>query len=84
MRMSKSIKRRLYRAKDLLHQTINKILEINVKRKRMEEANQQEDNDDAYVEELRVLNKIAAQQAKLIKLYERELDNGQRQNSSAF
>ena len=82
MRMSKSIKRRLYRAKGLLHQTINKILEINVRRKRLEEADQQGDNDE-WVEELRVLNKIAAQQAKLIKLYERELDNGQRRNSSA-
>jgi hypothetical protein len=82
MKMSKSIKRRLYRAKNLLHQTINKILEINVQRKRMQEMSTQR-GQDQWEDELRVLNKIAAQQAKLIRLYERELDGGQRQNSSA-
>ena len=82
MKMSKSIKRRLNRANELLHQTINKILEINVKRKRLENKDQQRVQDE-WVDELRVLNKIAAQQAKLIRLYERELDNGQRQNADA-
>ena len=82
MKMSKSIKRRLNRANELLHQTISKILEINVKRKHLGDRDQQRGQDE-WDDELRVLNKIAAQQAKLIKLYERELDSGQRQNADA-
>jgi len=71
--MTRTVKRRLLKAKMTLNQTIQNILEINHYRKKLpyfENANQRQ---QALKEELRVLNKIAEHQAKLIRHYEHTL-----------
>lgn len=79
MKVSRSIKRQLVKARNSLHQTINKILEINVKRKKLERKKEARNGREKLNEELRVLNKIAAQQAKLVRLYERKLGDRERE-----
>jgi len=73
--MSKEIKRRLLKAKMTLHQTIQSILTINRKRKALDFLEQAQLNEKSSLlaEELRVLNKIAARQARLVQHYEMEL-----------
>jgi hypothetical protein len=73
--MSITIKRRLLKAKMTLHQTIQSILNINRSRKKLpflsDEQVQPKSNE--LDSELKVLNKIAAQQARLIQHYEAAL-----------
>ena len=70
------IKRRLIKAKMNLSQTLQKILEINRKRKRIRYSRNPVQKSEALNEELFVLNKIASQQAKIIDRYQQKLNNG--------
>ncbi len=73
MIMTKSIKRRLLRARISLNQTLQKILDINRKRKRLSFTKDPSGTNEALSEELKVLNKLAEQQARLIRKYENSL-----------
>lgn len=66
------MKRRLLRARIKLNQTIDQILDINRNRKRHAQVNMAPTSGNME-EELRVLNKIAEHQAKLVKHYESAL-----------
>jgi len=68
--VTKSTKRRLLKAKMILNQTIQKILEINHSRKRLSYFKDTVHREDNLNQELKILNKIAAQQARLIRHYE--------------
>ena len=69
----RSMKRKLVRARIALNQTIHKILEINRNRKRLSFYSDPEVKQEDLMEELKVLNKTAEQQAKLVKRYEMQL-----------
>ena len=69
----RSIQRRLLKARISLNHTIQKILDINRNRKKLEYSRQAEDRERNINEELRVLNKMAEYQDRLIKHYERTL-----------
>lgn len=68
--IKKSIKRRLLRARITLNHTVQKILDINRSRKRLEYSREAEKRQLLLNEELRMLNKMAEQQARLIQHYE--------------
>jgi len=70
--IKRSLKRKLLRTRIKLNHTVDQILTINKNRKRLNytpipKAQQEEQVLD---EELKVLNKLAEQQAKLVKHYE--------------
>lgn len=71
--ITRSMKRRLLRARITLNQTIQKILEINRKKKALPYLQNAREEQETMYEELKVLNKIAEHQAKLIKHYEMTL-----------
>lgn len=71
--ITRSVKRRLLRARITLNQAIQKILEINRKKKTLPYHANARQEEQTINEELRVLNKIAEQQARLIKHYENTL-----------
>lgn len=71
--MRRTIKRRLVKARIALHQTIQKILDINRKKKELPHQKDVETKDAALNVELKVLNKIAEQQAMMVKKYEKSL-----------
>jgi len=71
------MKRRLLRARITLNQTIQKILEINRKKKGLPYVKNLKQEQEVIYEELRVLNKIAEHQAKLIRHYEVTLEAAQ-------
>lgn len=72
--MKRSIKRKLVRAKVALNTTVEKILDINRKRKRLQlYEDHLTDNGEELNQELKLLNKIADRQAKLIRKYESTL-----------
>jgi len=74
----RSIKRKLVKARIALNQTVQKILDINRKRKNLtylENANIQRQHLET---ELRVLNKIAEQQVGMIKKYEHGLESNKK------
>lgn len=73
--MTKSIKRKLLNAKIILNQTIHKILEINQSRKRLIYLENSSMRERDLNDELKLLNKIAAQQARLIRHYENTLSS---------
>ena len=73
--MTRSMKRRLIRARIKLNQTIQQILEINRNRKKLPFQQNATQVKEGMDEELKVLNKIAEQQAKLIQHYEARLAN---------
>ena len=54
----------------ILNQTVQRILDINHTRKRLPYLEDKHKKEEALVEELKVLNKIADQQARLIRHYE--------------
>ncbi|MCB0578162.1 MAG: hypothetical protein KDD10_02480 [Phaeodactylibacter sp.] len=66
----RSVKRRLIRARIALNQTIQKILDVNRNRKRLSFTNDPTQREKVLNEELRVLNKVARQQASLVEHYE--------------
>lgn len=71
--MKRSIKRKLLRAKHALNATVEKILDINRKRKRLQVYEDFAEQEDNLNRELKLLNKIADRQAQLIKKYESSL-----------
>ncbi|GJM34114.1 MAG: hypothetical protein DHS20C18_31150 [Saprospiraceae bacterium] len=73
MMMTRSIKRRLLRARISLNQTIQRILDINRKRKNLSFTKDPIRKNEDLNEELKLLNKLAEQQAKLVRNYENSL-----------
>jgi hypothetical protein len=71
--LKRSLKRRLLKARITLSDTLQEILELNKKRKRLEDNMRPLPRQDQMTEELKVLNKIAHQQAQLIRYYESNL-----------
>ena len=69
----RSVKRRLIKARIALNHTVQKILDINRNRKRLTYARQSGRKEEILNEELRVLNKMAENQARLIRHYENSL-----------
>ncbi len=78
--MRRTIKRRLVKAKIALHQTIQKILDINRKRKKLPYYEDVETKDADLNVELKVLNKIAEQQALMVKKYQKSLTEMEESN----
>lgn len=79
--MTRSIKRKLIQTRMALSQTVQKILEINRKRKMLSYLDSARTHllqaQKALNEELRVLNKLAEKQAQLIQHYEQLLTQPQ-------
>ncbi len=73
--VKRSIKRKLVKARIILNQTIQKILEINRNRKRLRYLKNAQLKEADLNQELKILNKIAAQQARLIRHYEDTLSH---------
>jgi len=71
--MTKVVKRRLLRAKIMLRQTVQKILEINRIRKHLSFFSNAQEKAITLQQDLKVLNKIAEQQAVLVRRYEETL-----------
>ena len=77
--MTRTIKRKLLKARMNLNSTIQRILDINRNRKKLpylDDATVRKKNLDL---ELKVLNKVAEQQATLIKKYEQVLEQNKTQ-----
>lgn len=72
--MTRSIKRKLLKARINLNHTIQKILDINRNRKKLPFSKNADLRKKNLELELKVLNKIAEQQATLIKKYESALE----------
>lgn len=70
--MKKSIKTKLGKAKVALNTTIEKILDINRKRKKLQ-VTADLNAEGELNRELKLLNKIADRQAKLVRKYETSL-----------
>ena len=66
---SSSISSKILRAKSALTQTFQKILDLN---KSLRQAKKAPENQEIK-RELRLLNKVADQQAKIVQLYEKKL-----------
>ncbi len=71
--MHRSVKRKLIRARIKLNQTVAQILEINKRRKRLKYLKNAREKRVLLKEELKVLNKTAEHQSRLIRHYENQL-----------
>ncbi len=71
--MKRSMKRKLVKARMILNQTVQRMLDINHTRKRLPYLDNARVKERALDEELKVLNKIADHQARLIQHYENTL-----------
>ena len=69
----RSMKRKLLRARIALKQTIDRILDINRRRKHLTSLTDRYEYEAQLDEELKVLNSLATHQAKLVDKYETEL-----------
>ncbi len=69
----RSLMRKLIRTRNALGQTIEKILDINRRRKTLDLIGRRSTAEAKLNEELRILNQIASQQAQLVKKYESDL-----------
>lgn len=74
--MKRSIKRKLSRARIALNTTIEKILDINRRRKMLQLTNDASFQEEELNQELKLLNKIADRQAQLVRKYERNMAQG--------
>jgi len=72
--MSRTIIKKMLNAKKALNQTIQKILEINRKRKQRLLFENELQKQQKFNDELRLLNKMAASQARIVQHYESMLD----------
>lgn len=70
---SRALKRRWLRTKIALNQTVQKILDINKRRKMLTVVENAWAYEEQLQEELRVLNRTADQQARMLRRYELEL-----------
>ncbi len=68
-----SLIQRLSQTRESLGKTLNRILDINRKRKELNFSQEQESIQDSLEQELRVLNQVASNQAHLVKKYETKL-----------
>lgn len=73
--IARNIKRRLLKARIKLSHTLQSILHINRERKQLPHLapTQAQDKESSLMEALKVLNKTAANQAKMIRRYEEAL-----------
>ena len=78
--MTRSNKRRLIRARIKLNQTLQQILDINRNRKKLPFLKNALVAKESLDERLKVLNKTAEHQVKLIKHYEAKLENMEQQD----
>ena len=69
----RSLKQRLLRTRIALKQTLTRILDINKKRKALNELVELQEHSDKLEDELKVLNQLAFNQANLVRRYEKEL-----------
>ena len=69
----RSLKQRLLRTRIALKQTLNRILDINRKRKVLNEFIEFQEQSAQLEDELRVLNQLASNQASLVRKYENDL-----------
>jgi len=69
----RSLKQRLLRTRISLTQTLQRILDINRKRKVLSHLNEIENKTVQLEEELRILNQLAFNQASLVRKYEKDL-----------
>lgn len=67
------MKRRLIRARIKLNQTIQQILEINRNRQKLPYLQNADERKYSMEQKLKVLNKIAEHQAKLVRHYENKI-----------
>ena len=68
-----SVSERLSRTRESLKKTLNRILDINRKRKVLKHLEEQEEVQQSLEEELNVLNHVATNQAQLVRKYETKL-----------
>jgi hypothetical protein len=71
--MKQALKRKLIKSRNTLNHALQRILDINRRRKKLSTTPQWKHQEQEFSEELRLLNKIAEQQAHLIKHYEGRL-----------
>jgi len=71
--MKQALKRKLIKSRNTLNHALRRILDINRRRKKLSTTPQWKIQEQEVSEELRLLNKIAEQQAHLIKHYEGRL-----------
>ncbi|MEL6655141.1 MAG: hypothetical protein AAFP77_23580 [Bacteroidota bacterium] len=69
----RSLKQRLLRTRIALKQTLTRILDINKKRKVLNELVELQEHSEKLEDELKVLNQLAFNQANLVRRYEKEL-----------
>ena len=69
----RSLMQRLSQTKESLGKTLNRILDINRKRKVLNHFKEQESIQNSLEEELKVLNQVATNQAHLVRKYETKL-----------
>lgn len=73
--IKKSMNLRLIRTRIALNQTIKKILDVNRNRKQLSYTDDPVKHEETLNRELRVLNKMAKQQAQLVQHYESVLSS---------
>lgn len=73
-----SMFQRLFNAKDALKATVSKILDLNRQLKALRKSKQVPE-DQQIKQELKLLNKVADQQAKIVQLYEYQLKRASNQ-----
>jgi hypothetical protein len=73
--VTKSIKERLLRAKEILQEALHKLMEINRLKKQLPFLKDREKKEEELGVELKMLNKIVNQQAVLIRKYEDQLQD---------
>lgn len=81
---SRIIKRRLVKARSALNQTVQKIMEISRIKKTLPYMPDPHSKEASIGEELWLLNKLARQQAQLVKHYESALFNEPRRRSGGL
>ena len=73
--MNRTIKRKMLRAKQALNHTIQKILDINRKKKQMIHLENALHRQQDLNEELRMLNKMAEHHARIVQHYQNILNH---------
>lgn len=73
--VTRSIKERLLRAKEILQEALHKLMEINRLKKQLPFLKDREKQEEELGLELKMLNRIVNQQAGLIRKYEDQLQD---------
>lgn len=69
----RSLKQRLLKTRFALTQTLNRILDINRKRKALNELVEFKEHSAKLEDELKVLNHLVSSQASLVRKYEKDI-----------